>query len=160
MSEPEIDNANSSPDVVAAQGIDGPGPVPIIVDANPTKAAGPLPPIVDGNPTKAADEESLAYLINHVRENKHHKKMCNDLGIKEIEDMCFSILSFNSNPGDISKELNKEKEKALKRKVKKLRLTLTTSAQTHESAGQSQPWKDYSSQNKKTLQIKCLDLEK
>jgi hypothetical protein len=79
----------------------------------------------------------LNYLITHVRDNKHHKKICNDLGIKEIEDMCFSILSFHSTPGDISKELIKEKEKALKRKVKKLRLTLGTNVLTHESAGQS-----------------------
>jgi hypothetical protein len=31
-------------------------------------------------------------------------------------------LNFQSAPGDISKELLKEKEKALKRKVKKLKL--------------------------------------
>ena len=34
-------------------------------------------------------------------------------------------------------------------------------AVTHESASMSQTWmKDYSSMHKKTLQIKCLDLEK
>ena len=33
-------------------------------------------------------------------------------------------------------------------------------AVSHESAGANQPWKDYSSPNKKILQIKCLDLEK
>jgi len=38
--------------------------------------------------------------------------------------MCFSILSFSSSPGDISKELIKEKEKALKRKVKRLKVQL------------------------------------
>ena len=60
---------------------------------------------------KLEKEENLDYVTNHVRENKQHKKICNDLGIKEIEDMCFSILSFHSTPGDISKELVKEKEK-------------------------------------------------
>ena len=53
-----------------------------------------------------------------------HKKIFTDLGIKETEDMCFSILSFSSSPGDIKKELVKEKEKALKRKVKRLRVQL------------------------------------
>jgi hypothetical protein len=36
--------------------------------------------------------------------------------------MSFSILRFTSTPGDISKELIKEKEKALKRKVKRLKM--------------------------------------
>jgi len=31
---------------------------------------------------------------------------------------------------------------------------------THDMASVNQPWKDYSSAHKKTLQIKCLDLEK
>jgi hypothetical protein len=74
--------------------------------------------------------------------------------------MCFSILSFSSSPGDISKELIKEKEKALKRKVKRLKVQLQQMAVTHENASCQQPWKDYSSLNKKTLQIRCLDLEK
>jgi hypothetical protein len=50
--------------------------------------------------------------------------MKEDLGIKELEDYCFSILHFGSSPGDITKELTKEKEKALKRKVKRLKVQL------------------------------------
>lgn len=33
-------------------------------------------------------------------------------------------------------------------------------AVTHETASNTQPWKDYASVHKKTLQIKCLELEK
>lgn len=48
----------------------------------------------------------------------------------------------------------------MKRKAKRLKLLLQQMAVTHENAGCQQPWKDYSALNKKTLQIKCLDLEK
>ena len=83
------------------------------------------------------------------------------MGIKEIEDLNFSILFFGSSPGDISQELLKEKEKALRRKVKRLKLQLQQMAVSHENASQNMhPWKDYYSLNKKTLQIRCLDLEK
>lgn len=61
-------------------------------------------------------------VVQHVQKNKNHKKQREDLGIKEFEDHCFSVLNFSSQPGDISKELIKEKEKALKRKVKRLRV--------------------------------------
>lgn len=81
-------------------------------------------PTVTNNLLLEAETANFNHLIAHVRENKQHKKICSDLGIKEIEDMCFSILSFVSSPGDISKELIKEKEKALKRKVKRQRMTL------------------------------------
>lgn len=52
---------------------------------------------------------------------KSHKKTREELYIKEIEDIQFSFLSIHSSPGDIEKELLKEKEKALKRKVKRLK---------------------------------------
>lgn len=52
---------------------------------------------------------------------KSHKKTREDLGIKESEDMQYSIFSFVSVPGDIDKELIREKEKALKRKVKRIK---------------------------------------
>lgn len=52
---------------------------------------------------------------------KSHKKTREDLGIKENEDLQLSIISLQSQPGDIEKELLKEKEKALKRKVKRLK---------------------------------------
>jgi hypothetical protein len=106
-------------------------PEPPVVPAESLPAAPP------GAPASAptSDEQSLEFLTSHVRESKQHKKICSELGIKDIEDMCFSILSFHSTPGDISKELVKEKEKALKRKVKRLRLQLQQMAMTHEMAG-------------------------
>ena len=56
----------------------------------------------------------------HIQ-SKAHKKVRDDLLIKEIEDYQLSILVIHSAPGDIEKELNKEKEKALKRKVKRIK---------------------------------------
>ena len=70
-----------------------------------------------------------------MQQNKHHKKVRDELGIKEVEDHCFSVLSFNSIPGDISKELLKEKEKALRRKSKKLKMMLQQMAVSHDEAG-------------------------
>ena len=73
----------------------------------------------------------------------------------------YSILYFGSTPGDISKELLKEKEKALRRKVKGLKVQLQQMAISHDNASQNMhSWKDYSSLHKKTFQIRCLDLEK
>jgi hypothetical protein len=43
------------------------------------------------------------------------------LSIKEAEDLALSLVVFNSQPGSIEAELIKEKEKALKRKVKRLK---------------------------------------
>lgn len=80
-----------------------------------------------------ANEFSLRYcrlcdliLPDHLTNDAHvqmksHKKTRDELGIKEIEDLSFSIISFFSQPGDIEKELLKEKEKALKRKVKRIK---------------------------------------
>lgn len=44
------------------------------------------------------------------------------MNIKEAEDNDYGMLDFHSQPGDITQELKKEKEKALKRKVKKLKM--------------------------------------
>lgn len=74
-------------------------------------------------------------IAQHFSSNKTHRKLRDDLGIKEIEDHCFSILSFYSAPGDISRELLKEKEKALKRKAKRLKVQLQQMAVSHENAG-------------------------
>jgi hypothetical protein len=48
-------------------------------------------------------------------------KIREDNGIKEVEDICFSILQLSSLPGDIAEEVRKEKEKALKRSAAKLK---------------------------------------
>ncbi|CDW90779.1 UNKNOWN [Stylonychia lemnae] len=90
---------------------------------------------------------------------KSHKKTRDELGIKEVEDLQFSIISMNSQPGDIEKELLKEKEKALKRKVKRIKTQMISQAVSHESAAYN-PGKEYNSPNKKRLQILCIDLEK
>ena len=46
------------------------------------------------------------------------------LSIKESEDIAYSLLVFISQPGDIDVELRKENEKALKRKVKRLKASM------------------------------------
>ena len=55
---------------------------------------------------------------------KPHLKRRDDLQIKESEDCSLSMIVFNSIPGDIKPELLKEKEKALKRKVKRIKLQI------------------------------------
>jgi hypothetical protein len=52
---------------------------------------------------------------------KTHIKKRDEISLKEAEDLAFSMLVFTSQPGDISAELTKEKEKALKRKVKRIK---------------------------------------
>ena len=69
----------------------------------------------------------------HIQQ-KAHKKTREELGIKESEDLQFSIISLHSIPGDIDKELLKEKEKALKRKVKRIKAEMIAKAVSHESA--------------------------
>jgi hypothetical protein len=44
-----------------------------------------------------------------------------ELQIKEQEDLMLSMLVMNSIPGDIEEELKLEKEKALKRLVRRLK---------------------------------------
>jgi predicted DNA-binding ArsR family transcriptional regulator len=90
---------------------------------------------------------------------KAHKRTREDLGIKEAEDLQYSIFSFVSVPGDIDKELIREKEKALKRKVKRIKAQMLATAESHEAASYC-PGKDITSANKKRFQILCIDLEK
>lgn len=76
-----------------------------------------------------------------------------------MEDLSLSIVVIQSVPGDIEKELVKEKEKALKRKVKRIKAQMNSQAVNHESAV-SCPGKDFNSTNKKRCQILCIELEK
>ena len=69
------------------------------------------------------------------------------------------MLDFCSQPGDITQELKKEKEKALKRKVKKLKMQIVNTAVSHENAS-TYPGKELKSSNKNRLQIRCIELEK
>jgi hypothetical protein len=52
---------------------------------------------------------------------KSHKNKRDELNIKDTEDLELSIVVFCSCPGDIEKELIKEKEKALKRKCYRIK---------------------------------------
>lgn len=94
----------------------------------------------------------------HVQ-SKAHKKIRDELQIKEYEDYQLSVLHLASIPGDIEKELQKEKEKALKRKVKRIKAQMIAQAVSHEVAATC-PGKDYPSANKKRCQILCIELEK
>lgn len=69
------------------------------------------------------------------------------------------MLIFTSTPGDITPELQKEKEKALKRKVKRIKQQINSQAVSHENAS-TYPGKELTSSNKKRLQIRCMELEK
>lgn len=91
--------------------------------------------------------------------SRTHLKRRDELGIKEIEDLTLSKLVFTCEPGDITQELKKEKEKALKRKVKRIKLQLQHNSVTHENAS-TQTVKLLTSQNQKRLKIRCIELEK
>ena len=79
-----------------------------------------------------------------------HTKKRDELGIKEIEDLCFSMIYFNSVPGDIDAMLQFEKEKALKRKVKRLKVQIANLSVSHENAS-TYPGRELTSSNKKRL---------
>lgn len=64
-----------------------------------------------------------------------------------------------SAPGDIDKELLREKEKFLKRKVKRIKAQMIAQAISHDVAATC-PGKDFISANKKRCQILCIELEK
>jgi hypothetical protein len=64
--------------------------------------------------------------------------------------MANSILIFSSQPGQIELELRKENEKALKRKVRRLKASMQTLAVSHENAS-TYPGKELKSSNKNRL---------
>lgn len=72
--------------------------------------------VVEGKPS-----EEVRVAINEHFQSKAHLRFREDNGIKEAEDICFSILQVSSVPGDIAEEVRKEKEKALKRSAAKLK---------------------------------------
>lgn len=90
---------------------------------------------------------------------KSHVRRRDELQLKETEDLQFSTIAFSSTPGDISDVVHKEREKALKRKVKRIRQQLNQMAVSHENAS-TYPGKEIVSSNKKLLQVRALDLEK
>jgi len=105
-----------------------------------------------------ADVEPAQTAINDHFQSKSHLRKRESLSIKEVEDHAFALLDFHSQPGDITSELKKEKEKALKRKVKKLKMQILNCAVSHENAS-TYPGKELKSSNKNRLQIRCKELE-
>ena len=91
--------------------------------------------------------------------SKGHIRKRDGFNIKESEDYAYSLLVFTSQPGDIDVELRKENEKALKRKVKRLKQLMQTLAVSHENAS-TYPGKELKSPNKNRLQIRCIELQK
>lgn len=61
-----------------------------------------------------SQEEARNAITDHFG-SKAHVRIREENGIKEVEDLCFSMLMVTSAPGDIAEEVRKEKEKALKR---------------------------------------------
>lgn len=86
-----------------------------------------------------------------------HVRKRDSFSIKEVEDLAYSLLVFSSLPGEIESELRKENEKALKRKVKRLKQSMQTLAVSHENA-LTYPGKELKSPNKNRLQIRCIEL--
>ena len=106
--------------------------------------------------TEAAKSSSA--ITEHFLSKGHIRKR-DGFNIKESEDYAYSLLVFTSQPGDIDVELRKENEKALKRKVKRLKQLMQTLAVSHENAS-TYPGKELKSPNKNRLQIRCIELQK
>jgi hypothetical protein len=113
-----------------------------------------------------SEEVSFKYcrLCDMICEESHftlksHIKRRDELSLKQFEDLSLSMLVFQSFPGDIEAELQKEKEKALKRKVKRIKQQINNLTVSHENAS-TYPGKELTSSNKKRLQIRCIELEK
>ena len=100
--------------------------------------------------TSDAENANASSAINDHFVSKSHVRKRESLAIKESEDLAFSILLFTSQPGEIEIELRKENEKALKRKVKKVKVLMQTLAVSHENAS-TYPGKELKSPNKNRL---------
>lgn len=69
-------------------------------------------------------EAKSSSMINEHFMSKAHTRKRDSLAIKESEDTAYSHLVFSSQPGDINVVLKKENDKALKRKVKRLKASI------------------------------------
>lgn len=87
--------------------------------------------IVDSG-TKFPDE--LKNTIHDHFASKSHLRLREEHNIKEVEDLCFSILHVTSIPSDIGNEIKKEKEKALKRSAMRLKKQILDCSVSHENA--------------------------
>lgn len=71
--------------------------------------------------SEEGDSEKARLAVSEHFSSRAHVRKREGYSIKESEDLTYSLLVFSSLPGDIEVELRKENEKALKRKVKKLK---------------------------------------
>lgn len=73
--------------------------------------------IVEG---KQVSEETSKAISDHFV-SKAHVKIRDENGIKEAEESCSVMLQVVSIPGEVTEEIRKEKEKALKRQSARLK---------------------------------------
>lgn len=71
--------------------------------------------------TQGKTNDDVKNSIEQHFSSKTHIKIREDNNIKEVEDLCFSMMMVQSVPGDIQEEVRKEKEKALKRSAARLK---------------------------------------
>ena len=89
---------------------------------------------------------------------KSHKKVRDELGISEQEDIQLSPIILKSSPGSIEDELQKLKESSMKAKYKKLKQQMINKGVSHEIA--ASVGKDITTaSNKKKMQILSMELE-
>ncbi|CAI2369130.1 unnamed protein product [Moneuplotes crassus] len=90
--------------------------------------------------------------------SKTHKKMKEELGLKDQEDLPLSPIILQSNPGSIEEYLQKIRENAMKQKYKKLKQQMLNKGVHHDVA--SSVGKDITTaSNKKKMQILSIELE-
>lgn len=91
-------------------------------------------------------------------ESKSHKRIRDEIGLKESEDLEISPIVLKATPGSIEEELQKLRESAMKVKYKKLKQQMLNKGVSHDVA--SSYGKDITSaSNKKKMQILSMELE-
>ena len=96
-------------------------------------------------------------VLDHIN-MKSHKKVRDELGISEQEDIQLSPIILKSSPGSIEDELQKLKESSMKAKYKKLKQQMINKGISHEIA--ASVGKDITTaSNKKKMQILSMELE-
>ena len=90
---------------------------------------------------------------------KSHKKVRDELGLEEQEDLNLSPIILTSRPGSITNEIQKLQESAMKVKYKKIKQQMINKGVSHEIAAAA--GKDITTaRNKKAMQILSMELEK
>lgn len=89
---------------------------------------------------------------------KSHKKVREELGLKEQEDLNLSPIILTSQPGSIESEIQKLQESSMKLKYKKIKQQMINKGVSHEVA--SATGKDITTaHNKKAMLILSMELE-